>query len=75
MMVPHTRRGPRLHAVNQRQGYKRGCGSVSMWTFIFISFSRIWTSCCMEGRCPDSSLDQTGTSTQKRKIPTTSVTI
>lgn len=38
-----------------------------MWTFIFISFSRICTSCCMEGRWPDSSLDQTGTSVNERK--------
>ncbi|KAG7264542.1 hypothetical protein CRUP_000586 [Coryphaenoides rupestris] len=42
-------------------GVERCGDSVSMCTFIFISFSRICTSCCMEGRCPDSSLDHTGT--------------
>lgn len=33
-----------------------------MCTLSFISLSRICTSCCMEGRWPDSSLDHTGTS-------------
>lgn len=37
-----------------------------MWTFIFISLSRICTSCCMEGRWPDSSLDHTGTSMKRQ---------
>lgn len=59
---PQKWRGPRLQAVDLRQGYDRWCGSVSICTFIFISFSRIWTSCCMEGKWPDSNLDQTGTS-------------
>lgn len=54
--------GRRLSSVNQRQGYDWWGGSVSMCMLIFISFSRIWTSCCIEGRWPDSSLDQTGTS-------------
>lgn len=33
-----------------------------MCALSFISFSRICTSCCMEGRCPDCSFDHTGTS-------------
>lgn len=43
-------------------GYDRWWGIDSMCTLSFISLSRICTSCCMEGRWPDSSLDHTGTS-------------
>lgn len=45
-----------------RWGYDRWWGIDSMCTLSFISLSRICTSCCMEGRWPDSSLDHTGTS-------------
>lgn len=48
-----------------RWGYDRWWGIDSMCTLSFISLSRICTSCCMEGRWPDSNLDHTGTSTTK----------
>lgn len=50
-----------------RWGYDRWWGIDSMCTLSFISLSRICTSCCMEGRWPDSSLDHTGTSTTKHR--------
>lgn len=54
-----------------RWGYDRWWGIDSMCTLSFISLSRICTSCCMEGRWPDSSLDHTGTSSTEhgRKAP------
>lgn len=48
-------------------GYDLWCGIGSMCTLSFISLSRICTSCCMDGRCPDSSLDHTGTSNERGK--------
>jgi hypothetical protein len=43
-------------------GCDRWCGSECMCALSFISSSRIWTRCCVDGRWPDSSWDHTGTS-------------
>lgn len=58
-----------------RWGYDRWWGIDSMCTLSFISLSRICTSCCMEGRWPDSSLDHTGTSITKHRKGESTITL
>lgn len=58
-----------------RWGYDRWWGIDSMCTLSFISLSRICTSCCMEGRWPDSSLDHTGTSSTEHTREKSTVTL